>query len=244
MDEPRVTAAPHAIWVRRIAVIAVWAAILVGWRAYLSSTGEGVVESAQRFVDAVGGAWWGVLAYLAVYLVRPLVLFPATLLTIAGGLLFGPVGGVAVVIVGANASALVAYGVGRMLGRAPSGDGEVDSLAARWAGRMRTSSFETVLLMRLLFLPYDLVNYLSGVLRVRWVPFLLATAIGSLPGTVSFVLLGASIEQLDEGLGGISPTTLVASVVLIVASLVVARVLRARRGGDPTELAEAVAAAS
>jgi uncharacterized membrane protein YdjX (TVP38/TMEM64 family) len=94
---------------------------------------------------------------------------------------------------------------------------------------MRTHSFETVLVMRLLFLPYDLVNYLAGLLRLRWVPFLLATALGSLPGTVSFVLLGASLDRVDEGLGGIDPVALVASMVIFVASLVVAQVLRLRQ---------------
>jgi len=60
-------------------------------------------------------------------------------------------------------------------------------------------------------------------------PFLLATALGSLPGTVSFVLLGASIDSVDEGLGGIDPAILVASVVIFVVSLVLARLLRRRQ---------------
>ena len=58
--------------------------------------------------------------------------------------------------------------------------------------------------MRLLFLPYDLVNYVCGALRITWSSFLLATALGSLPGTVSFVLLGASLERVDQGLDGIA----------------------------------------
>lgn len=219
-----------ALWTRRAVVLVLWGAVLLAWRAHLDASGEGVVESAQRLVDAVGGAWWGAAAFVAVYLVRPLLLFPATVLTVAAGLVFGPVAGTALVVVAANASALVAYGVGWSLGRAP-GDGDVDGLVSRWSARLRRSSFETVLVMRLLFLPYDLVNYASGMLRVRWGPFLAATAIGSLPGTVSFVLLGASIERLDEGVGGISPNTLVASVALIVASLLGARLLRSRRVG-------------
>lgn len=218
-----------ALWVRRVVVLGAWAAVLWAWRAHLDASGESVVDSVQRFVDAVGDAWWGVAAFVAIYLVRPLLLVPATVLTVAAGLVFGPVVGVAVVVVAANASALVAYGVGWSLGRAP-GDGDVDGLVGRWAARLRRSSFETVLVMRLLFLPYDLVNYASGILRVRWLPFLVATAIGSLPGTVSFVLLGASVERIDEGVGGLSPTTLAASVAIILASLVTARVLRARRG--------------
>ena len=44
--------------------------------------------------------------------------------------------------------------------------------------------------MRLVYVPYDLVNYLAGFLRIGWMPFILATALGSLPDTLSFVLFG------------------------------------------------------
>ena len=94
---------------------------------------------------------------------------------------------------------------------------------------MRENSFESVLIMRLLFLPYDLVNYVSGILRLHWLPFLMATALGSLPGTVSFVLLGASIDRVDDGIGGIDPITLVASLTIFVVSLASARWLRRRQ---------------
>jgi uncharacterized membrane protein YdjX (TVP38/TMEM64 family) len=221
------------VWLQRGAVATVWIAAVVAWQVYRSSTDLSTTETAQQFIDTVGGAWWGVFAYVLVYLARPIVLFPASVLTIVGGILFGPVLGVAVVVVAANASAMIAYGVGRLLGRAPgapdpSASPDEASLARRWSNRMRDNSFETVLIMRLLFLPYDLVNYLSGVLRLRWLPFLLATALGSLPGTVSFVLLGASLDRVDEGLGGIDAATLAASVFIFAVSLLIARLLRRR----------------
>jgi uncharacterized membrane protein YdjX (TVP38/TMEM64 family) len=233
-------AAPSTVglWLQRSVVAAVWIAAIIAWQVYRSSNGLSATEAGQEFIDTVGSAWWGVFAYVALYLARPIVLFPASVLTVIGGVLFGPVLGVAVVVVAANASAMIAYGVGRLLGRAPgtlddgsTADDDV-SFARRWSARMRANSFETVLTMRLLFLPYDLVNYLSGVLRLRWLPFLLATALGSLPGTVSFVLLGASLDRIDDGFGGIDPATLGAGLVIFVVSLVIAR--RVRRRQTPT----------
>ncbi|MEZ4595105.1 MAG: hypothetical protein R3D55_28775 [Chloroflexota bacterium] len=41
----------------------------------------------------------------------------------------------------------------------------------RYTRRLRENSFETVLIMRLIFLPYDLVNYLSGFLKINWRAF-------------------------------------------------------------------------
>ena len=220
------------VWLQRAVIGAVWLGAIVAWHVHQTSTGRTTDESAQQFIDTVGGAWWGVFAYLLVYLARPIVLFPASVLTVVGGILFGPVVGVLVVVVAANASAMVAYGVGRLLGRPPGGiesPGDDASLRHRWASRMRANSFETVLIMRLVFVPYDLVSYLAGVLRLRWLPFLLATALGSLPGTVSFVLLGASLDQVDEGIEGIDPIALGAGAMIFVVSLLLARILRRRQ---------------
>ncbi len=43
--------------------------------------------------------------YITLYTIRPLILFPATLLTIASGLIFGPWLGILFTIIGENASA-------------------------------------------------------------------------------------------------------------------------------------------
>ncbi len=229
------------IWVQRAVIVGIWLAAITAWQGYRSSSGLSTTQAAQQFIDNVGGSWWGAFAFVLVYLVRPIVLFPASVLTIVGGVLFGPVLGVLVVVIAANASAMIAYGIGRLLGRPPAaaheGDGAPDgqaSLARRWSARMRENSFETVLIMRLLFLPYDLVNYLSGVLRLHWLAFLSATALGSLPGTVSFVLLGASLDRVDDGIDGIDPIVLGASVLIFIVSLVGARILRQRQPPTPT----------
>ena len=234
------------VWLQRIALVTLWAAAFAGWRWYASSEGLSTIETAQRFVDAVDAVWWGPIVFGVAYLLRPLLLFPASIMTIAAGLLFGPVAGTAIVIAVANASAMLAYVIGRGLAADPkqAADDERAGLIARWGQRMRTNSFESVFLMRLLFLPYDLVNYASGALRIRWTSFLIATVLGTLPGTVSFVLLGASVERLDEGLGGINAVTIIASVAIFAASIVVARLVKQRNAvpdSEPTAEREMVA---
>lgn len=206
-------------------VVILWTAVAAAWVAYRRSTGLGATDAAQELVDAASGAWWAVVAFLVLSVLRPFVLFPATLLTMAAGLLFGPVAGIAVAAVGANASAMVGYGMGGAFASDVVRDGRLSG----WRDRMRADSFEAVLLMRLVFLPYDLVNYAAGYLRIRWRPFLAATAIGSLPGTASFVLLGASLTSLNDGVAGIDRTTLAVSVVLIVSSLTISRVVKRRQ---------------
>lgn len=220
------------VWIQRGLVLVLWLAIFLLWRNYQTSNDLSTTEAGQRFIETVDEAWWGVFAYIGVYLVRPLVLFPASVLTVMGGVLFGPWIGVAVVVLAANSSAMVAYGVGRLLGSVPdasaaeAGDDDNLSFVKKWGQRLRDNSFETVFIMRLLFLPYDLVSYLCGALRIRWTSFLLATALGSLPGTISFVLLGASLERVDQGLDGINAWAIVASIAIFVVSIVISRLLR------------------
>ncbi|MCB1001100.1 MAG: TVP38/TMEM64 family protein [Acidimicrobiales bacterium] len=222
---------------RTLLVVALWAATIVGWFAYQRASGSSTTEVAQRFVDAASGSWWAIAAYAVLAVVRPVVLFPATVLTVVAGVLFGAVLGVVVAALAANASALIAYHLGRRLRRPPGGarsasDGEMSRIEA-WTQRLRANGFESVLLMRLLFLPYDPVSYVCGLVRVPVQQFLAANAIGTLPGTVAFVLVGASIERLDEGFGGIDGATLTVSVVLVAASIVASRVVRRRQSAVP-----------
>ena len=126
-----------------------------------------------------------------------LTLFSSVLLTLAGGFLFGPVWGVIYTVIGANLSATVAFFVGRYFGQGVLADETSSGWMQRYARRMRENGFETVLIMRFIFLPYDLVNYLAGFLRIGYWSFLLATMIGSIPGTIAFVLLGSSLSPAE-----------------------------------------------
>lgn len=213
---------------KRLLIVATWIAAVVGWVLYQRSTGLGTLGTLDSFIEAIRGEWWTIVVFIAVYAARPVVLFPASLMTIAGGLLFGPVFGVAASVVGANLSAMVAYYIARAFGFEFDDDDEHVGIIKRWAGRLRKNSFQSILLMRLAFLPYDGVNYAAGFLKIRPVAFLLATAIGSLPGTVSFSLAGASIESISDGPSGIDPIVLISSVVLFVLSLVISRIVKSR----------------
>lgn len=220
---------------RLIAVVA-WALLLAGAVTWGIASGVGPAEAATRLVDAIQGSRWGPLAFVLVYLAQPLLLFSAAILTVAGGFLFGAVAGVALVLVASNGSAMVAYGIARWL-RAGVGDPDPAGTGplVRWTRRLRDRGFETVIVMRLLYLPYDLVSYLAGAARIHPLAFVAGTAIGSAPATIAFVLAGASLESFGGGVPTIDAPVLIASGVLLVAGIGVAEVLRRReRGHDAT----------
>jgi hypothetical protein len=82
------------------------------------------------------------------------------------------------------------------------------------------------------------VNYLAGFLRIHYMPFLLATVLGSIPGTIAFVLLGSSLspdEITNMFLTGELPTLdwrpLAISASMFVASILLSRYFKRRDQG-------------
>ena len=92
----------------------------------------------------------------------------------------------------------------------------------------------TILTMRLLFLPYDGVNYGAGFLRVPFMPYIIATIVGSILGITTFVAVGASLSVTEISEHGFSTeavntTFLLLSFGIFVASLIIARILQRKK---------------
>jgi len=214
---------------QKLLALAFWLGIITAYVVYTLSEGIGPLETLSRLINWLKSHPLSPLIFILIYALRPLIFFSAAVLTIAGGFLFGPLWGFMIVLIAANLSATIAYLLGKYLAGDSFSHIAGDSIVSRYAKRLKTHSFETILTMRFLFLPYDLVNYLAGVLKVPYMPYILATILGSLPGSLAFVLAGASIEgdfNLAEGLPSLRPVTLVASVVIFGLSLGAARALR------------------
>lgn len=228
---------PASFWQKhgaKLVALLFWVAVVGGYYLYANRNNLSLADSLQLVVTFLTGSLFGPVFYIVIYALRPLLFFPATILTLLGGFLFGPIG-ILWTVLGSNASALLAYSVGRYFGRGVLENKENSGLIQQYTQRLRQNSFETVLIMRLLFLPYDLVNYAAGFLKIKWQPFILATAIGSIPGTVSIVLLGGSFGTLDELVAGdvqVNPITLIASVVLILVSIGLSRFIKKREASE------------
>lgn len=227
-----------------------WLLLLGGYQWYAWRSGLSALEATAALLRVLATSGWGPLLYVLVYTLRPLLLFPATVLTLGAGFLFGPVLGVLYVIVGSNLSATLAYLVGRGFGGGMLAGQDASSPAAvtvqRYAERMRRSSFTTILTMRLLLLPFDLVNYLAGLLHIGYGPFVLATLLGSIPATIALVLAGASArmsgQQLGVGQPGFDPRVFAASALIFVGSLLLARLLRRHEQRTSSQQAGSAAA--
>lgn len=236
---PRSATAPPAGFLARhwqkLVAAAIWLTLAGSFLGYSLLTGKSPTETLQDVLDLLRTPL-GPLLYILIYTLRPLAFFSAIVVTLLGGAIWGPLWGTLFVVIGSNLSATLAYGFGRVFGQGVLSTGEAGAGAGfvgRYAERLRANAFTTVLVMRLIYLPYDLVNYLGGFLRVPYRPFILATILGSLPGTLTFVLAGASLDIDDIFAGNfsvaaINPWTLALSAVLFVVGIAVSRLLRRR----------------
>jgi len=215
--------------VRKGVALVLWLALLA---AFLIAAGRhpggvaGVLASVLRAIRLSAG---GLLLLGGIYLVRPVLLLPVTVLTAFCGYLFGPWWGAAVAHVAATASASVAYLMVRTW-RARPPAGVVRGGAPAWLGRLRHGTFEAVLVSRLSFVPGDLVNGAAGALALPYGPFVAATALGGLPGTVVGALAGAGMRGATFGgaVIGVYPGFIAASLALALLSVAVAVALRRR----------------
>ncbi len=213
----------------KLIALAFWGAVLVAYFGSTVSQGLSSLDVLRSFSGFMQVAFIGPVVFVLFYILQPLIFFPSWLLTVLAGYLYGPIVGSIYVLLASNLSALVAYGIGRFFGMGLIEGEQSHALMRKYAVRMRSHSLETVLAMRFLFLPYDLVSYASGFLRIRLRPFILATIVGSIPGTFAFVLFGSSMEGEFVGAEvALDWITLGASAGLMLVSLILWRIFARR----------------
>jgi uncharacterized membrane protein YdjX (TVP38/TMEM64 family) len=209
-----------------------WAALLGAYLWTVAATGRTPIDVLGEIVGFLVDHPLGPVLYVMVCAVRPLFVFSSSVLTMGAGHLYGPALGLLVVTVGQNAGALLAYALAATLGAELAGRALAQPRLRDAAGRLRRNAFATVLTLRLVFTPYDAVNYAAGALRLPPRAFLTATLLGSLPGALTFLLFGASIGDLSVLADGrwpsVDPWTLAASAALLAVTLTVSRTIRRR----------------
>lgn len=183
-----------------VAALAVVVALLVV-RSYLPIT-----DWLNAFNDWVAGLGTkGIAVYIVVYVAATVLFVPGSILTIGAGFLFGVVMGTAVVSVGSTVGASLAFLISRYFAR--------DWVAAKAEASPRFGAIDRAIgqqgwkivgLLRLSpAIPFSLSNYLYGLTAVRFVPYVLASWVGILPGTVLYAYLGAAGKAgLQAAAGG------------------------------------------
>jgi uncharacterized membrane protein YdjX (TVP38/TMEM64 family) len=137
------------------------------------------------------------LIYIGIYTVKPIIFFPSSALSIAGGLAFGFIKGTIFIMIGAAGAAVVAYFLASIFSER-FGDRDFGERAEKIKQKLRDAGFLYVFVMRVLpVFNYDLVSYVSGLTRVKFKHYMVASVVGVLPGTMTYALVGASIVSFN-----------------------------------------------
>jgi uncharacterized membrane protein YdjX (TVP38/TMEM64 family) len=170
---------------------------LEGWHRELSP--EALLRQRADIVAFVTGHWFLALAAFIVLdsvliaLSLPVSLFMST----TAGFLFGILaGGLAGVTAGTFGSSLLF-----LIARSAMGEHLIrraGPLAARVAAGFRADAFSYVLFLRLVPVPFWLVNLAAALARVPLPAFVAATAVGIVPITFTFAFFGAGLDSVIE----------------------------------------------
>lgn len=213
---------------RVLAPLAVLALLAVAWK--VTPLGE-LLPLVRERVVALRDLPAAPLVAIAAYVVGGLVVVPVSLLMLATVVAFGPLLGAAYALAGALASAATLFAIGRLLGREPL-DRLLGERARRVADRLAAHGVLAVAVLRNLpVAPYSVVNLVAGASPLRFLDYMLGTAIGFVPGLVAIALLGETVDSFlrDPSWGTLG---ILAGVVaaLVGAAVVVGRLLRRRLG--------------
>ncbi len=141
------------------------------------------------------------LGFVAFYTAAVSLSLPgATVLTLAGGFLFGPFLGTALNVAGATLGATLVF----MFARTLFGMNVLDKFgerAARLGDNIKANAWSYLLVLRLAPLfPFFLVNLVPAFVGVKLSVFVLTTLFGIIPGTAVFTTAGAGLGSvLDRG---------------------------------------------
>ncbi|TVU36266.1 hypothetical protein EJB05_18194, partial [Eragrostis curvula] len=161
----------------------------------------------SEFIDGYGPA--GYALFVLVYAGLEILAIPAIPLTMSAGLLFGSVTGTIIVSVSGTLAAAVAFLIARYFARErilKMVEGNKKFLAIDKA--IGENGFKVVTLLRLSpLLPFSLGNYLYGLTSVKFLPYVLGSWLGMLPGSWAYVSAGAFgraiiQDESEIGLGG------------------------------------------
>lgn len=167
----------------RLLPVAAWTKDLEGW------------------ISGLGAA--GYLAFYAIYVAAALLFVPGSVLTIAGGFLFGLGRGTAIVWAAATTAAALAFLIARHAARgAVEARARKDKRFTALDEAIGERGFKIVALLRLSpAVPFSLSNYFYGLTAVRFWPYIAASGLAMLPGTLLYVYLGAAGKAAAHGEG-------------------------------------------
>ncbi len=152
-----------------------------------------ITDKAQMEALVERAGMWAPVFYVLLYMIRPLVLLPAAIVSASAGYIWGPAKGFIILTVAANLAANLEFIFARYVAR-ESVSRFLKGKMAKIDKKIERHGFLTVLLIRLIpNAPWDVQNLTLGLTEVKHRDYFVATLIGMMPGSFALVLGGEAV---------------------------------------------------
>ena len=185
-------------WGKLAAIAAVVMALTALWKfTPLSAYIEG--NQIMTWAREVGRTWWVPILTVLAFTPASYVMFPRPLITLFAVIAYGPIWGFVIAMTGIQIAAWTSYVAGKRLDPAT-----VRRLAGAKLDKilqvLRRRGLLAMTALRLVPLaPFAVEGVVAGAIRMRMWEFLLGTAIGILPGTLTSTVFGDQLSTwLDD----------------------------------------------
>ena len=172
----------------------------------------------------------GPLVFMLVYIIGTVFFFPGSVLTLAGGALFGPIYGTFYNLTGATIGAAISFLIARYL--------LSDYVEQKTGGRMKqlkegveNEGWRFIAFVRLVPLfPFNVLNYALGLTRIKFWHYVIASYICMLPGGLAYTYFGYIGKEAATGGEGLIQKGLMA-LALVAVIIFIPRFISALRQG-------------
>lgn len=177
---------------------------------------------------------WGPLAYILMYIFITVTMLSALPLTIAGGIIFGPIMGVIYTVIGAGLGLSLSFLIARYIAR-----GAIEKKFGNTAAfkkideGVRKDGWFILATTRLLpIFPFGIQNYIYGLTSIGFIQYSLLSIIFILPGTSVFVMLAGAFASGDKAI--VLKYSITASLIFL-GLMVVTRIIKKKIEASETK---------
>jgi len=128
---------------------------------------------------------WALSVFILLYAINTISLLPPIgIMSLVAGFIFGPLQGTIALMIGSFVGTTATFFISRFFGQR-----FVESLlkgkAKEFQQKLDRNGFKVILFIRLIpLIPWEVVNYVSGLSKIRYRDFILATLLGIFPAVV------------------------------------------------------------
>ena len=197
-------------------------AVAIVYREQLDAT------ALEAWVKDAGNA--GPIVFMLIYTIGTVFFLPGSVLTLAGGALFGPVWGTFYNLTAATIGAMISFMAARYLAH--------DWAEKKVGGRLKQlkqgvegEGWKFVAFVRLVPLfPFNLLNYALGLTKIKFSHYSIATYICMLPGAIAYTYLGYAGREAIGGGEDMIKKIMLAIALLAIVGFLPSIIGRMRRG--------------